>query len=151
MRPVMTLIRSCECADWSESFALHTYPEVHCWTLWLIFFSVLTLTHCRLNRLSNTIYRKSPISILGTAGCEIYIFLKKNGWTQTVETLIRRRVLRRLIWVCTVRQLPFYGSPDYNGLTEFVGCNYSRTIMGSNMFGNNGNLFDICVVKATEW
>ena len=25
---------------------------------------------------------------------------------QTVETLITRRILRRLIWVCTVRQLP---------------------------------------------
>ena len=23
---------------------------------------------------------------------------------------------RRLIWVCTVCQLPFYGSPNYNGL-----------------------------------
>ena len=34
---------------------------------------------------------------------------------QTVETLIRRRVLRRLIWVCTVCQIP---SPDYNGLSE---------------------------------
>ena len=28
---------------------------------------------------------------------------------QTVETLIRRRVLRRLIWVCTVCQIPFLG------------------------------------------
>ena len=28
---------------------------------------------------------------------------------QTMETMIRRRVLRRLIWVCTVCQLPFYG------------------------------------------
>ena len=35
-----------------------------------------------------------------------------------MKTLIRRRVLRRLIWVCTVCQLPFYGSPDYNGLRE---------------------------------
>ena len=26
------------------------------------------------------------------------------------------RVLRRLIWVCTVCQLPFYGSPNYSGL-----------------------------------
>ena len=34
-----------------------------------------------------------------------------------METLIRRRVLRRLIWVCTVCQLPFYGSPDYNRLS----------------------------------
>ena len=28
------------------------------------------------------------------------------NYLQTVETLIRRRVLRRLIWVCTVCQLP---------------------------------------------
>ena len=33
-----------------------------------------------------------------------------------METLIRCRILRHLIWVCTVCQLPFYGSPDYNGL-----------------------------------
>ena len=37
------------------------------------------LTHCRLNRLSYTIYWKSPISILGRSGYEIYIFLEKNG------------------------------------------------------------------------
>ena len=42
---------------------------------------------------------------------------------QTVEILIRlirRRILRRLIWVCTVCQLPFYRSPDYNGLRHFL-------------------------------
>ena len=33
-----------------------------------------------------------------------------------METLIRCRVLRHLIWVCTVCHLPFYQSPDYNGL-----------------------------------
>ena len=33
-----------------------------------------------------------------------------------METLIRRRVLQHLIWVCTVCQFPFYRSPDYNGL-----------------------------------
>ena len=37
------------------------------------------LTHCILNRLSHTIYWKSPISILGTSHYEIYIFLEKNG------------------------------------------------------------------------
>ena len=37
------------------------------------------LTHCVLNRLSHAIYWKSPISILGTSGYEIYIFLEKNG------------------------------------------------------------------------
>ena len=37
------------------------------------------LTHCIRNRLSHTIYWRSPISILGTPGYEIYIFLEKNG------------------------------------------------------------------------
>ena len=32
------------------------------------------------------------------------------------------RVLRRLNWVCTVCQLPFYGSPDYNGLINHFLC-----------------------------
>ena len=40
---------------------------------------VALLTHCILNRLSHTIYWKDPISILGTFGYEIYIFLEKNG------------------------------------------------------------------------
>ena len=35
------------------------------------------LTHCILNRLSYTINWKSQISIAGTSGCEIYIFLEK--------------------------------------------------------------------------
>ena len=34
---------------------------------------------------------------------------------QTEQTQIRCRRMRHLIWVCTVCQLPFYGSPDYNG------------------------------------
>ena len=38
-------------------------------------------------------------------------------YLQTVETLIRRRRMWRLIWVCTVCQLPFKGPPDYNGLS----------------------------------
>ena len=68
------------------------------------------VTHCIWNRLYHTIYWKSPISILGKPGYGIYIFLEKNG------------VLRRLIWVCTVCQVPFYGSPDYNGLNRWVTC-----------------------------
>ena len=35
---------------------------------------------------------------------------------ETVRTLIKRRVLRRLIWVYTVFQCPFYGTPGLNGL-----------------------------------
>ena len=37
------------------------------------------ITHFRLNRLSHTIDWKSPMSILGTSGYEIYILLEKNG------------------------------------------------------------------------
>ena len=36
-----------------------------------------TLTHCILNRLSHTIYWKSPISVLGMSGCEVYFLRKK--------------------------------------------------------------------------
>ena len=39
------------------------------------------LTHCRLNELPHAIYWKSPISILGTSGYEILIFLEKSGLT----------------------------------------------------------------------
>ena len=74
------------------------------------------LTHCILNRLSHTIYWKCPISILGTPG---YILREKwLNYLQTVETLIRCRVLHRLIWVCTVCQLPFYRSPNCKGLRD---------------------------------
>ena len=41
--------------------------------------SKTALTHCRLNRLCNIIYWKSPISSFGTSGYEILIFLEKNG------------------------------------------------------------------------
>ena len=63
----------------------------------------LQLTHCRLNRLPHTIYWKSLISILGMSGYEIDIPREKwLNYLQTVETHIRRHVLWRLIWVCTV-------------------------------------------------
>ena len=39
------------------------------------------LTHYILNRLSHTLYWKSPISVLGTSGYEIYRFLEKNALT----------------------------------------------------------------------
>ena len=39
----------------------------------------LLLTHFILNRLSHTIYWKSPISILGMSGYIMYIFLEKKA------------------------------------------------------------------------
>ena len=38
-----------------------------------------TLTHFILNRLSHTIYWKSPISVLGMSGYIMYIFLEKKA------------------------------------------------------------------------
>ena len=72
--------------------------------------NIFALTHCRLNRLSHTIYWKSPISILGHNVQLWDLHIPREKWLnylQTVETLIRR---------CTVCQIPFYGSPCYNGL-----------------------------------
>ena len=37
------------------------------------------LTHFILNRLSHTIYWKSPISVLGISGYTMYIFLEKKA------------------------------------------------------------------------
>ena len=39
---------------------------------------------------------------------------------QTVQTLIKCRVLWRLIWVYTVCRYPFYRSLDMNGLTKLL-------------------------------
>ena len=39
------------------------------------------------------------------------------NYLQTFKTRIRRRILRHLICGCIVCQLPFKGSPDYNGLS----------------------------------
>ena len=53
--------------------------------------------------------------------CDLDILRQKRfNYLQTVETLIRCHILQHLIWVCTVCQLPFYESPDYNGLTTGI-------------------------------
>ena len=53
------------------------------------------------------------------------IDILKEKWLnylQTVETVIRRRVPRRLIWVCTVYQLPVYHT-GYRDTTNTTGYN----------------------------
>ena len=84
------------------------------------------ITHCRLNEVPHTLNWKSPISILGMSGSVMlenyidYILdIPGEKWPdclQTVKTLIRCHILWHLIWVCTVCQLLFWGSPDFNGL-----------------------------------
>ena len=116
-RTAKILISLCGRTGWSDSSLAHTQSRIG------NALPRLLITHCILDRICHTIYWKSPVSILGTSGYEIYIFLEKKWlhYLQTVKTLIRCRVLRRLIWVCTVCQLPFYGSPDYNGLKIHFG------------------------------
>ena len=57
---------------------------VHCTSLliirvWRVFSHIVAhLSHCRLNRLSHTVYWKSPISVLCASGYEIKILPEKN-------------------------------------------------------------------------
>ena len=53
------------------------------------------------------------------SGNEIYIFLQKKIAKldlQSVDTLIRRHILRHLIWLCTVCLLPFLGLQTKTGI-----------------------------------
>ena len=77
------------------------------------------LTHCILNRLSHTIYWKSPISILGTASYEIYIFLEKKGSTICKQWRPWSDATFWGIWSGSAlfANYPFM-SPDYNGVTS---------------------------------
>ena len=66
------------------------------------------LTHMCLVDPSILIYWTSPFPILGVSGVlfNLYSISNRCSRWQTVKTLIRRRVLRRLIWVCTVCLCP---------------------------------------------
>ena len=68
-----------------------------------------------------------------------------------METLIRRRILRHLIWVYTVCQLPFYGSPDYNGLTFTNLSKFNRQIDDIFFYFSQIIVFDIsCKLSLQE-
>ena len=70
-----------------------------------------------LNRLSHIILERYNFNFRYIRLWDLHIPREKwLNYLQTVETLIRHRILRHLIWVCTVCQLPFYGSLNYNGL-----------------------------------
>ena len=76
------------------------------------------LTHCIRNTLPHYILEESNFNFRYTWLWDLHILREKwLNYLQTVETLIRHHILLCLIWVCTVCQVPFYGSPDYNGLS----------------------------------
>ena len=114
--------------SWSLSFMTKVKPQVQ-----FLFNGIecKCLTHCILNRVSHTIYWKSPISILGTPGSEIYKFLRKMAKLFANSEGSDRT--RRLIWVCTDYQLPVYGSPDYNGLRSEGEARISSIILALNI------------------
>ena len=62
------------------------------------------LTHCIPMDFSTLIYWKSPFAFKQVLGVifQVYLVLDKNCCQQTVVTLIRRCMMRRLIQVCTV-------------------------------------------------
>ena len=81
-----------------------------------IFHQMICLTHCILNRISHTIYWKSPISILGMSGYEIYRYsyrkkakLFPNSGDPFCSVLSGSALFANY---------PFKGSPDYNGLIQ---------------------------------
>ena len=75
------------------------------------------------------------------------LIFNRNSCKQTVKTLIRRRVLRRLIWVCTVCLCPKNGALGLYGLSTSnasynayfarilmnskAGCGYNETMKRS--------------------
>ena len=76
------------------------------------------LTHICLVDFSILINWTSPFPILAVFGVRFHFhsILNRYSCQQTVKTLIRRRVLRRLIWVCTVCLCPKNGTLGLYGL-----------------------------------
>ena len=90
----------------------------------------VTLTHLSRMGFLITINWRSPFPSLGVFG-GIYRFYSNFNWTickQTVETLIRRHVLRtwRLIWVCTVCLCPIKRTLSLYGLIVHVSIKGER-------------------------
>ena len=67
------------------------------------------VTHLSRMDLPTLINWTSPFPFKGLLGVFFFIFFFNFDWTfskQTVDTLIRRRVEQRLIWVCTIYSCP---------------------------------------------
>ena len=77
-----------------------------------------SVSSCRVDY-SITINWTSPFPMLGVSGVLFYFYSisNSNSCYQTVKTLIRRRVLRRLIWVCTVCLCP---KTEFNNLRKII-------------------------------
>ena len=79
------------------------------------------LTHLSRMNFPISIGRTSLFQIIGVLSgiYHFYSNFKRNFCKQTVENLIRCRVLRRLIWFCTVCRCPTKRTLGLYGLTHF--------------------------------
>ena len=80
----------------------------------------------------------SVLCVVGWYFSFLYSILNRLFCKQTVNTLIRRRIMRRLIWVCTAclcptkRTLDLYGSNDYQaGVSLYHLSPFSATYLVS--------------------
>ena len=80
----------------------------------------VNITHICLMDFSILINWTSPFWIIGVSDVlfHFYSISNRNSCKQTVKTLIRRRDLRRLIWVCTVCLCPKDRTLGLYGLSE---------------------------------
>ena len=95
----------------NKRFFFQNEPNSACWVIFhvsVFLSSAAFLTHlCRMC-FPILINWTSPFQNLGLLGgiFHCYSNSKRNFCMQTVENLIRRRILRRLIWFCTVCRCP---------------------------------------------
>ena len=102
-----------------------------------------------------SISRTSPFLILGVLGGTFHCYSNSNRifCEQTVETLIRRRVLRRLIWVCVVCQCPTKRTLDLYGLS-FTKSSYANVSheLCCDLLQNNLKSFNMTIkIKYEPW
>ena len=84
---------------------------------------------CTEYTLPHYILEESNFNFRYTRLWDLHILREKwLNYLQTVETVIRCCILQHLIWVCTVCQSPFYGSPDYNGLNIQTPLSFNHTL-----------------------
>ena len=111
-----------------------------------IFILVSTINPFVLNGISHSSQLDQSISILRVIGWYFSFFSNFNRTfcKQTVETLIRRHIMRRLIWVCTVflcptkRTLGLYGlkSKEQNSNT-FQGLSIDSIILPASLLSRS--------------
>ena len=73
----------------------------------------------------------SPLPLEGLLGCIFHFYFNRTFCKQRVETLIGRRVLWHLFWVCTVCLCPTKQTLGLNGLMQLVNISffYNRIVL----------------------